>query len=154
MPGGYRYGIRSDAPFAERLDVYMMPEPNSGCWLWTGTLSGSGYGQFQLSPVTKKKAQAHRASYEYFVGPIPEGMQIDHLCRVRCCVNPAHLELVTQSENTRRGHLWQDAVTHCPQGHPYSPENLASWGLRKGQRICLICNRLRKHAKPKTQLAL
>jgi hypothetical protein len=74
---------------------------------------------------------------------------LDHTCRVRSCVNPAHLEPVTNRENGLRGDIGihNRVKTHCPQGHPYTANNLAAWGLRKGQRICLICNRLRKHAQ-------
>lgn len=143
----YRYGIRSTASFGERLEKYAIPEPNSGCWLWTGTLSGSGYGQFQVSPVTKRKKQAHVASYEHFIGPIPNGMQLDHLCRVRCCVNPAHLEPVTPAVNTRRGNLWQKSVTHCRRGHLLEGENLIPRFLAKGQRVCRECDRIRKRVQ-------
>ncbi len=73
----------------------IMPEPNSGCWFWLGALS-RGYGSL-------KNARAHRVAYEMTIGPIPEGLVIDHLCRVTSCVNPDHLEAVTQAENVRRG---------------------------------------------------
>lgn len=141
----YRYGVRSTAPFEERLARFVIPEPNSGCWLWIGATSSGGYGQFQESPNPKKKVSAHRASYEYFVGPIPPGMQIDHLCRVRCCVNPAHLEPVTNRENGLRGNsgLINRSKTHCRKGHPFEAWNLIPRFLRKGQRVCLTCERIR-----------
>lgn len=71
-------------------------EPNSGCWLWAGADNGVGYGKF-------RGKYAHRVSYEMRHGSIPTGLHIDHLCRVRCCVNPDHLEPVTNKENAQRG---------------------------------------------------
>ena len=80
----------------------MKVEKTPTCWLWTAAKQQGGYGMFGAKN-TKKVVAAHRWSYEHFVGPIPKGMQIDHLCRVRHCVNPAHLEPVTPKENLRRG---------------------------------------------------
>lgn len=78
-------------------------EKTSSCWLWRGHVKATGYGQvaFERGPV-KKKFLAHRVSYELLVGPVPQGLTLDHLCKVRRCVNPAHLEPVTQKENARR----------------------------------------------------
>ncbi len=119
----------------------------AGCWLWTGCRS-NGYGQLHWKA---KNLPAHRLSYEAFVGPIPAGLQIDHLCRVHACVNPAHLEPVTQRENSRRGVAGdvnggrQRAKTHCPQGHPYEGENL--FVRKNGKRDCRECSNTnrRKH---------
>jgi hypothetical protein len=80
---------------------------------------------------------AYRVAYILLVGPIPEGLQLDHLCRVASCVNPAHLEPVTQQENIRRQLA---AITHCPKGHEYTPENTGH--DRHGGRYCRICSRL------------
>lgn len=121
---------------------YVSPEPNSGCWLWDGPLNGYGYGRFSFE---KKDYMAHRLSYELHRTQIPEGMQIDHLCRVRCCVNPDHLEIVSPGENTVRG--WQAANyerpearrSHCPKGHPYSGDNL--YVSPKGFKECRTCKR-------------
>lgn len=118
------------------LDKVSM-EPNSGCWLWTGTLQRQGYGRFYK--VNKQPAiLAHRVAFEHFVGPIPTGLELDHLCRVKGCVNPKHLEAVTHAENMRRwgiGDL-QKKKTHCPHGHPYEGDNL----VRKGnRRVCRTC---------------
>ena len=86
-----------------------IPEPNSGCWLWVAMLGSGGYGRFK---VGNKNVYAHRLSYEHHVGAIPEGLDLDHLCRTRCCVNPTHLEPVTRKENIRRG------LGNCAQVHP------------------------------------
>lgn len=110
------------------------------CWLWTGPLNPkSGYGmQIQHRG---RKYQAHRLAYESIVGPIPDGLQLDHLCRVRHCVNPAHLEAVTARVNTLRGNstsALNHRKTHCPQGHEYSPENTYQG---KKARHCRACAR-------------
>ena len=109
-PGGRLRG----AP-RERFERHFVVTP--GCWLWTASTKGNGYGQFGVgSGADRKNLQAHRASYEFYVGPIPPGLEIDHLCRVRSCVNPAHLEPVTPLENTRRAAAVR---TSCRAGHPY-----------------------------------
>ena len=98
----------------------------SGCWIWTGGLTTPGYGIYYAYPGTKNMIFAHRAFYMYYVGEIPKGLCLDHLCRVRCCVNPAHLEAVTVKENTLRGIGWapQNArKTHCKKGHEYNESN-------------------------------
>ena len=135
-----------DAPESERpvlaarfLDK-IEPEPNSGCWLWAGTLvEPSGYGVFA---VKRKSVQAHRVSYEIHVGPIPEGLQLDHLCRVRCCVNPAHLEPVTHRENGLRGVgicAGFARRTHCLNGHELIEGNLVRIRNRATARHCKTC---------------
>lgn len=116
----------------------VVPEPNSGCWIWIGACSPNGYPQFWISP---RLAQAHRVAYEALVGPIATGAQIDHLCRTRCCVNPAHLESVTQRENILRGTApaARNAVmTHCKHGHAFTEENTR---LYRGRRRCRACNK-------------
>ena len=115
------------------------------CWTWTGGTNGEGYGRFR---VGNRKAGAHRYSYELLIGPIPIGLQIDHLCRNRLCVNPEHLECVTPSINVLRGltpavNRMRPHPTACPQGHPYSTENtrMTPNGIR-----CIICRRISKTA--------
>ena len=108
------------------------------CWIWTATTNNGGYGQFWFD---SKDVGAHRWMYETLVGPIPEGLQIDHLCRVRNCINPKHLEPVTCGENVRRGDHWCRRKTHCPQGHPYDEDNTLIY--RSGSRACKECNRER-----------
>ncbi len=112
-------------------------------WLWKAACNSGGYGTFSWKG---KSSFAHRFSYEHYVGDIPDGLDIDHLCRVRLCVNPEHLEAVTRTENLQRGDpekrkgLYQRSKTHCPQGHEYSVENTGhSTGNR---RYCKECKRL------------
>lgn len=112
------------------------------CWLWTGALDSSGYG---TSAPALYEARAHRISYTDAHGPIPKGMHIDHLCRVRSCVNPAHLECVTPRENILRGHGVAGTHarrTHCVHGHEFTPENTMRL---KGEtaRTCVTCYKSR-----------
>lgn len=117
------------------------------CWLWTAFLGTGGYGMFGLKVGDKHRVvRAHRFAYELLVGLIPEGLHIDHLCRNRGCVNPTHLEPVTQRENNLRGEspiAKEAAKTHCPQGHPYDEANtvVEQRGHGRTARRCRICRR-------------
>jgi hypothetical protein len=97
---------------------------SAGCWLFTGFKDAKGYGKVWHQG---KKARAHRVAYELAVGKIPSSLELDHLCRVRSCINPAHLEAVTRRENLMRGLSFcsrHARKTHCPKGHAYEGENL------------------------------
>lgn len=114
----------------------------SGCWLWTGGRSREGYGKFWFGGKTDL---AHRYSYINFIGPIPEGLQIDHLCRVRSCCNPQHLEAVTMKENILRGESPQARHArrqYCKNGHPLVEGNLHPDSRGWGRGSCLTCRRL------------
>jgi len=115
---------------------------DTGCWEWTGWRKSDGYAL--LNDRTYGNRRAHRVAYETFVGPIPDGLHLDHLCRNRSCVNPAHLEPVTARENLRRGNGWAGRnarVTACPQGHDYDDVNTRRG--RGGARSCRECDRIR-----------
>lgn len=116
---------------------------DSGCWEWQAGRHRDGYGNFWNG---RRSVGAHRFAYEHFVAPIAEGMQLDHLCRNPCCVNPAHLEPVTGRENTLRGQsppASHATVTHCPEGHEYTEANTY---LYDGSRYCRRCRYNRKIA--------
>lgn len=113
-----------------------------GCWLWTGSLSSTGYGNIPVNPPSSKSIGVHRLSYETSIGPIPDGLEIDHLCRVRHCVRPDHLEAVTHAVNLARSNSpagLNSRKTHCSKGHPYDGDNLRI--DPNGQRKCRACHR-------------
>lgn len=121
------------------------------CWNWIGggVRTTDGYGRFQAETGDPCKVQAHRWSYERLVGPIPNGMQLDHLCRNRACVNPDHLEPVSNRENLLRGETLPAsnvAKTHCPQGHAYVEGNV--YTPPSGRRMCRECRRQRDRGRP------
>ena len=141
-----------------RFMRFVSKQPN-GCWLYLAS-SGTpdGYGTFiPYSGATK--VTAHRWSYEVHIGPIPDGMQLDHrchsddpscvggpYCRHRRCVNPSHLEPVTASENTLRQRHAGRAKEECPKGHPYSGDNLILG--KDGKRRCRTCKNASRHTSP------
>lgn len=108
-----------------------------GCWKWTGATDANGYGYIQADGTRL----AHRVVYRALVGPIPDGLVIDHLCRNPSCVNPDHMEVVTQGINVARGTspiVGNEDKTHCPAGHPYSASNTYRT-KRNGHRLCREC---------------
>jgi hypothetical protein len=121
---------------------------HGGCIVWTGSKNDRGYGHID---VNGQRQYTHRLSYELHVGPIPDGLVIDHLCRNRACLNPHHLEPVTQGENTRRGERAQR--THCPQGHPYDEANTYVKRRVNGaaHRNCRECSREQGRARYATR---
>jgi hypothetical protein len=126
----------------ERFEDKFIPEPNSGCWIWLACFSKkTGYGRLGWNGSV---TSAHQVSYQLHKGRIPQGLEIDHLCRNRICVNPEHLEAVTHQVNMLRGatvvaaHV---AKTNCPKGHPYSAENTEYF---RNMRYCKECRRVRQ----------
>lgn len=110
----------------------------SGCWEWTGSKIHHGYGEFR----TQEESLAHRVSYTVFKGEIPAGLVLDHLCRNTSCVNPEHLEAVTQKVNIQRGRRGFSERTHCSAGHEFTPQN--TYLRPGGGRQCRICKRAKK----------
>lgn len=126
-------------PDAYRFERYFTPEPNTGCWLWLGAIDSSGYGNFTSMSPTKHQVGAHRFSWILANGAVPAGLVVDHMCRVRACVNPAHMRLLTPRDNTLCGvgaTARHAAKTHCKRGHPFTEANTYRW--RTG-RICRTC---------------
>lgn len=119
------------------------------CWEWQAATDRGGYGVFNPHGTI---VRTHRFAWEMLVGPIPEGLHIDHLCRNRICCNPDHLEPVTPGENARRGYatvyqkIWADKITHCPRNHEYTDEN-THINKRNGTRKCRKCHRDRERER-------
>lgn len=140
-----RRGITPSEPIldtpARRLMAKVEKRPD-GCWIWTGSTGGDGrYGRIHFEG---RNRPAHRVAYILLVGPVSEDDVLDHLCRVTLCVNPTHLEPVTQAENIRRGDAppaLNARKTHCKRGHEFTPEN--TYAARSGGRGCRACLDLR-----------
>jgi hypothetical protein len=132
-----------DPRLPERLSRRVSPEPNTACWIWLGPICDKGYGR--TTAPDGRSALAHRLFFSIFVGEIPKGLVLDHLCRQRCCVNPAHLEPVTTAENNRRSPLLAEfyrtgggrsLMTGCGKaGHPFV---LRADGRQRKCRTCQI----------------
>ncbi|MGW6658898.1 HNH endonuclease signature motif containing protein [Rhodococcus sp. NPDC055024] len=133
---------------------------DNGCWNWLNVPTSEGYGEVNLTILGRKRL-VHTVTYELSIGPVPDGLELDHLCRNRLCCNPDHLEPVTHTENIRRGEMepkkqeWFASRTHCKNGHEYAAENTARRvDGRRRCRTCLHASYLRsrdkniKHAQP------
>jgi hypothetical protein len=133
--------VLCDQRLPERFWSKVSVNDSTGCWEWAAGRGRNGYGRFRWGDATR---YAHRVAYEELVGPVPLGLQLDHLCRVTHCCNPAHLEPVTPRENTLRGvaRFVNLSKTACPAGHEYSSENTY---MHKGSRYCRECGR--QHAR-------
>jgi hypothetical protein len=120
-----------------------------GCWTWLGALDADGYGKYVLPRdghwKQRRYLRPHRLAYEEFVGPIPEGLTLDHRCRNRACINPSHLEPVPSVENVMRGEgagAKNARKTHCKSGHPLAGDNLVLTTYRgRAWRACRTCRR-------------
>lgn len=130
--------MKTARPLEQRIAAHIRLDGE--CWTWTGSLTRDGYGRMSVLDVSKL---AHRVTYEHLIGPVPEGLTLDHLCRVRSCVNPSHLEPVTQAVNVARGLNLNTLKTHCKRGHAFDQRN--TYLRPAGGRACRTCLRLRWH---------
>ena len=123
----------------ERIHSRYVADLSTRCWNWTGAVSAGSYGSIYYEGRMQK---AHRVMWRLERGEIPDGLDLDHLCRNRLCVNPAHLEPVTRSENLRRSPLMDrhSHLTHCLRGHEFTADNTRI--NRSGHRVCKICMRM------------
>jgi hypothetical protein len=136
--------VRKRTPPIDRVLRRVVMGPD-GCWVFTGATT-LGYGRISRPQGATHSALAHRITYEYFVGPIPDGLELDHLCRVPLCCNPAHLQAVTSRENLLRGihpNMVAARTGVCRNGH-------SDWHVRAdGRRECRECRRLKRSASPR-----
>lgn len=129
-----RKRVGRGAPLADRIALHT-ERASSGCLVWTAAIDHAGYGRIQIGGRLR---YAHRVWFEALNGPVPVGLELDHLCRNRCCCEPSHLEAVTPRENVRRGFsvgaiaLRRD---ECLHGHPYADHGV----VRQGRRRCRLC---------------
>jgi len=143
---GYHNSLEDFWRYVDKNGPIPEHRPELGpCWIWMGSIGTEGYGWFHFQ---MKRMRAHLLSYKLLKGQIPEGLMLDHLCRVRHCVNPGHADQVTNRENILRGiapPAMNARKTHCKRGHSLSGENLTS-RHRDGQdrRECKECNLRRK----------
>lgn len=147
--GDPRAALKHPANLTIEERFWAKVDAEGDCWEWTASQAGGGYGWFMTA---NGSVPAHRWAWEHLVGPIPDGLHMDHLCRNRVCVNPDHLEPVTQQENIARGYSSQHqrVKTHCPQNHPYSGDNLVMDHGRRRCRICLAAAKRRWKQKQKS----
>ena len=150
LPNSWSRRQRQGRPFHEKLE-HGKRVSDDGCWEWAGALSDHGYGRMPAS--RGRYVSVHRESYKIHCGEIPNGLDVDHLCRNRKCFNPDHLELVTRKENVRRGALpammreKSKAQTHCKNGHPLSGDNLILQGRDRKARACRKCRSIRQRRR-------
>jgi hypothetical protein len=125
-------------------------EKGDGCWRWRGWSAPNGYGIFDTghSRESARKRLAHRYAYIAVHGSIPEGMDLDHQCNNRWCVNPAHLVPMTHRENVLRSDRTPASInarkTHCPEGHALTPDNCSTEFVKSGRRVCAICRKQKR----------
>lgn len=138
----------------EMIDVgdfgrFFQSDDPAECWVWTGTLNDRGYGTYQLRGVYRGGVKAHRVAFVLANGEIPNGFVIDHLCRNRSCVNPAHMETVSNAVNILRGEgapAKHARKTHCSKGHEYTPESTKRDS--RGSRVCRTCHPYDRPGRP------
>lgn len=139
-------------PLAERLWRRVQRGGPNDCWLWLGADNGNGYGVIGLGGRNRGQGYVHRVAWELERGPIPNDLEIDHLCRTRNCVNVRHMALVTHRENNLRGMTMSGIAarkTHCPAGHPYDETNTYHPPGAPTNRMCRACLKIREAKRPR-----
>lgn len=152
MPSGYKLDLQDRDSVIKYISERIKINEN-GCWEWQKSITRQGYGNFRKGG---RIHLSHRVAFEIYVGRIPDGLQIDHLCRNRSCCNPDHLEAVTQRQFILRGESWAGKharKTHCPHGHEYTEENTYWRKTPSGVgRMCRTCRKQRNAARyPNTE---
>lgn len=141
------YKQRTITPVIDRLMARVV-KTDSGCWLWTGSTSYKGYGKIGVKKPEPKTLATHVVTYNHYVGPVPEGCELDHLCRNPLCCNPDHLEPVTHKVNIQRGNSPGAIVARtglCKRGHAMEGDNVYYFPDGSGRRQCRTCrNEYRK----------
>ncbi len=141
--------------FDENIHFWPKVKKTNGCWIWSGYTVKGGYG---MVSINRKSTPCHRFTYEKYKGKIPDGMTIDHLCVNPPCVNPDHLEAVTQYENNYRSPNYTGNKTHCKNGHEYTSENtyirpnLKGWRTWRDCKKCISARSLKSYHKRKALL--
>lgn len=152
--------VFGDPRLPERFWDKLIPEPNSGCWLWIGSLTSRGYGSFYLSPT--RTGVAHKMTHKLVYPRLPRfrGRRtvVDHKCRTRSCANPEHGRALREDINVAIGtspSALNAKKTHCPSGHEYTDENTTTWTSPTGvvKRMCRACRRERSRARNKDRRA-
>lgn len=149
----YTAEMKRAIPWQDRL----IPEPNSGCWLWEGAVNSDGYGEIRRD---RKNFKVHRLAWEEANGPIPRGLNVCHTCDVPACCNPGHMFLGTQLDNVtdmrvkgrfKGGSSLNALKTHCPQGHEYTPENTMTFNGMRSCRCCMNERSAQYHRRRRSQ---
>lgn len=147
---------RRRTPLAERF--WSRVDKSEDCWVWTGPIAANGYGRVANERGEQPPVEwAHRVAYKLTKGPIPDGLVLDHLCRNTRCVNPDHLEAVTQAENLLRGHNPSVLRHHagvCKQGHELTPDNAYKNGYKKSGRVMFACRLCRSEREKRRYSAV